>query len=122
MSPALGWRFLACYLILGGFLAAAVFGAVAFVQVHNVKHAVRQTQAALGNTDVTKAAESSVASAAASQSLTLLSQKITRVVQDPKDPNTVKVYDRIQTVQIGALTLVVTVTKGVWTVSNVAVG
>lgn len=122
MTPPLGWRFLACYAGLGAFLFAAGLCLVAFVQVKNVKHAVKQTQAAIGNTDYVKVAEANVASAAQGQGLTLTSQKIVKVVPDPKDPNTIKVYDRIQTVQLGALTLVVTVSKGVWTVSDVAVG
>lgn len=120
MAKYLTLRFVAVYLFLGVVLAASVAGAIAFYEVKPLKHDVAKVQKAIGNTDAIHEAEANVAAAAQAQSLTLTSQKIVKVVTDPKDPNKLTIYDRIQTVQIGALTLVVTLSKGVWQVSNVA--
>lgn len=121
MAPKTIRGFAAVYALLFFVVVGSAAGAYATYNMHGVKKTVAHVQASLGETDAVKVAEQNVAASAQSQGLTLTSQKITKVVPDPKDPNTVRVYDSIGTVEAGPINLVVTVTKGVWQVASVAV-
>ena len=115
MNNALVTRFAAVYAGLGLFLLLAGFSAYMSYTIKTVKSPATVVHISdLGITEEGKAAMVGLAQSAQSQGVVVISQKVTKITQDPKEPNTKYVYVSMKTNQ-GPIKVKVTMNKGIWT-------
>ena len=112
----------AMYAILALVTVAAGFGAWAAYNIHGVRGQVRHIQTELGDQNLTRIADRAIAQAAQQQGFAVV--KIVELRQVPKGADEVRVYARVTVVDpVGeqqTVELVVTLDRGVWTVSGMA--
>lgn len=121
MQPKTIRGFAIMYALLALVVIAAGLGAWSFRENHALARRVAHVQSELGDQNLTRLADRYIAQAAQAQGFAVV--KIVELKQVPKGPNEVRVYARV-TVTDGVsnqtVELVVTVDRGIWTVSGMS--